>query len=221
MTLKTAKLIALVLDFILPRSPEVKKLESLDAKQLKKIVSETRLGSTFYNHAHFIFDYSHPLVRLAIWELKYRGNKKVAKILADCLSEKIFQITEESKDFPPSQKPLIIPIPISKERRKERGFNQCELLISNLLKIDREKNFETSNNLLVKIKNTASQTENSRSERLENLSGCFKILNKDKISNQTIILIDDVTTTGATFDEAKKTLLGAGAKKIILLAVAH
>jgi len=65
-----------------------------------------------------------------------------------------------------------------------------------------------------------AQIEN-RQKRIKNIIGSFAVKNKDIIKNRNIILIDDVTTTGATLNEAKKVLREAGAKKIIAFTIAH
>jgi len=120
------------------------------------------------------------------------------------------------------QKPILIPIPISKQRHRERGYNQTELICRELIKLDKNQNFELENNLLIKIHETVHQARiKDRRERLKNLAGSFTIKNNTKIKNRNIILIDDITTTGATLNEAKKTLKIAGARKIVAFTVAH
>ncbi len=221
MTLKITKLIESILDIILPKPEKVKKLEVLSAKDFKETVGNFTNNPFGNRQAVVLFDYERKMVRLAIWELKYRGNKKIVRMLAECLYEKIVQRLQERGNLQKKEKPLLIPIPLSKKRLQERGFNQCELLTNHLKKMDNGQNFEIDNSLLRKIKNTPSQTKKNRKERLENLSGCFEVSKKEKIAKRTIFLLDDVMTTGATFEEAKKTLLGAGARKVILVAVAH
>ncbi|MCM8785054.1 MAG: hypothetical protein NC827_01220 [Candidatus Omnitrophica bacterium] len=75
-------------------------------------------------------------------------------------------------------------------------------------------------NVLIKSKNTISQTELSEKQREENVKNSFKIKNKDIIDNKTVLLLDDVYTTGATTQECKKVLLENGAKKVIIVTIA-
>jgi competence protein ComFC len=74
--------------------------------------------------------------------------------------------------------------------------------------------------VLVKLKNTVSQTELSAKEREENVKNSFKVKNKEIIKSKKILLLDDVYTTGATTEECKKILLENGAKKVIIVTLA-
>ena len=105
---------------------------------------------------------------------------------------------------------------------KERGYNQTLLLAEKLQDIDRKENFKLEKNILIKNKETIHQAHiKNKRERLENLIGTFNVQNKDLIKNRNIILIDDVVTTGATINEAKKELRKNGARKIIAFTIAH
>jgi ComF family protein len=118
--------------------------------------------------------------------------------------------------------PCSAPIPISKTRLKERGYNQTLLLAKALVHLDNNQNFKLEENILLKIKETLHQARlKNKKARLENLLGTFEVINIEKIQNRNIILIDDVVTTGATLTEAKKVLRKAGAKKIIAFSIAH
>ena len=120
------------------------------------------------------------------------------------------------------REPLLIPIPLSPKRYRERGYNQAELICRELIKIDRNKNFKLEKNILIKPKETEHQARiKNRRERLENIVGSFSVKNVESIKNRNIILIDDITTTGATLAEARKILKKSGARKIIAFTVAH
>jgi len=110
---------------------------------------------------------------------------------------------------------LVVPLPLHKTRLKWRGFNQSELLAR---EISRYYNWPVNLNL-VKIKKTLVQSELDETARLANQSGAFKWIGSD-LKNQTILLIDDIITSGATINEAEMTLLAAGAQRIIKAAVA-
>lgn len=76
--------------------------------------------------------------------------------------------------------------------------------------------------LLIKKKETPPQSKtSSRSKRIANLRDSFAVTDREKLAGARVILIDDVITTGATLEEARKTLRKAGAKEILALAVAH
>ncbi len=141
--------------------------------------------------------------------------------MAKSLYEELAEEISERTTFETLGRPLLIPIPLSSKRLRERGFNQCDLIVSALADLDKESFFETSENLLHRIRHTESQTKKSRAERLKNLKDCFDIPQPEKVQGRSIILLDDVTTTGATLEEASKELVKAGAKTVLKVALAH
>lgn len=99
-----------------------------------------------------------------------------------------------------------------------RGYNQAELLAEKLS----EKIFTPlRSDILAKIRNTTSQTELAGRERLFNMKNSFGVLKPDAIKNKKIILVDDITTTGATLSEAARVLKETGAREVIGLVVAR
>jgi ComF family protein len=168
-----------------------------------------------------IFDYRDPLIKKAVWLLKYKGKKQIAEVFAGAAHDALVEQMAELKALQNFTEPLLVPIPLSSRRMRERGFNQSELIAKHIIASDTEKNLRLENNALKKIKDTENQARmKDRRRRLENLKDCF-IANPDLVNKRNIILIDDVTTTGATLTEAKKALKSAGAKKIIALTIAH
>ncbi|MEK7572618.1 MAG: ComF family protein [Patescibacteria group bacterium] len=178
-----------------------------------------------------MYDYRHPSVKKAIGFLKYKGKKGFAKIFAEIMYGRIIEELSDLTVFNNFQKPILVPIPLSKKRIRERGFNQATLICAELMKLDKNKparlghssgNFTLEKNILIKVKNGEHQARiENRQKRLKNIIGSFSVKNPEGVKNRNIILIDDVTTTGATLNEAKKTLRKAGAKKIIAFTIAH
>jgi len=172
-----------------------------------------------------LFDYRHPAIKKSIWLLKYKGKRKLANIFAEVLYDKIMEELSELSVLKNFREPVLIPIPLSKKRHRERGFNQAELICRELIKINNSRNgidWSFEKNVLVKIKETEHQANiKERSDRLKNLKNSFSIKNPEFVKNKNIILIDDVLTTGTTLTEAKKILKQFGAKKIIAFTVAH
>jgi len=176
-----------------------------------------------------LFDYRDPVVKKAIWFLKYKGKKRLAKILGEILYPRILEELSDLSQLKNFREPILIPIPLSKSRQRERGFNQAMLICENLIKLDKDnypssknKNFDLEKNVLIKIKNGEHQARiEDRGKRLKNIIGSFAVKNKNLIYKRNIILIDDVTTTGATLEEAKRVLKQAGAKKIVAFTIAH
>lgn len=112
---------------------------------------------------------------------------------------------------------IIIPVPMHKIKKCERGYNQAELLAKDLaenLKLCYDKN------ILIKTVNNKKQSSLSGRERYENIKNVFKVQKMDKIKNKNIILVDDICTTSATLEECAKILKQAGAKKVTGLVIA-
>lgn len=181
-----------------------------------------------------LFDYRHQTIKESIWLLKYKGRKKLAKIFAEVMYGRIVEELADLRMIKNFREALLIPIPLSNTRHRERSYNQAELICRELIRLDNEsnlrhsvdvgqdKNFEFDKNILIKTKETEHQARiKERAERLKNLENSFAVKNPDKIKNRNVILVDDVTTTGATLEEAKKALKKSGAKNIIAFTVAH
>jgi competence protein ComFC len=170
-----------------------------------------------------LFDYRHPPLKKSIWLLKYKNKKRLADVFAEVMHGKIVEELSELSAMRNFKEPILIPIPLSKKRYKERGYNQAELICKKLIEVDgKSGNFKLEKNVLIKIKETQHQAKiKERHDRLKNLSGSFSVKNEELIKGRNIILIDDVLTTGATLNEAKKILKQFGAKKVIAFTVAH
>ncbi len=169
-----------------------------------------------------VFDYRHPPVKKALWLLKYKNKKRIAGIFAPILYGRILEEISELALMENFTEPIVIPIPLSKARYKERGYNQAELLTREIVGLDSGENLKLETSILIKPKETDHQARiKNRSERLKNLTGTFAVIHPGLVVGKNIILIDDITTTGATLSEAKKVLKKAGARKVIAFTVAH
>ncbi len=170
--------------------------------------------------------YKNVIVKKAIWLLKYKKVKIIAKPLAELICERSLEDLSDLSIFYSIKEYIIIPIPISRGRLRERGFNQAELIATNLTKelgVNMAMiNFSLEKNILKKIKETSSQVlAKNRTKRLLNLKGSFGIKSPEKIKGENIILVDDVSTTGATLHEASSVLKKSGARLIIPIVVAR
>lgn len=112
---------------------------------------------------------------------------------------------------------LICYVPLFEAREKERGYNQSRELALNLSKLTDIKICHD----IIRIRNTPTQTQLSRSKRQENVKDCFKLANPKQFNNLNILLIDDVFTSGSTTDEISKILKKAKANKVYVLTLAH
>ncbi|HEY4524381.1 MAG TPA: phosphoribosyltransferase family protein [Candidatus Paceibacterota bacterium] len=164
-----------------------------------------------------LYAYQTPAVKAAIWQLKYRGAKKIGGRFGQELHRRFGQRFSalENKRW------LVLPIPVSAARRRERGFNQAAV-IAQAFAAPAPAKFFFNDRLLVKIKETPTQVSiKNRTARLANLKNAFAVRAPEQIVGQKIILIDDVFTTGGTIAEAKRILRRAGAATVTALTIAH
>lgn len=207
-------------EFLFPKSRKILELEALSTDTLLKTLPPAEHSKDKNTLA--LFDYSHPLVKEIVWEFKYNGNKKIIDKLGEILYDFIIDEFKDLNLFEKWGRPLLVPIPVSDKRRFERGWNQSELLAEQIMAHDSGKVFKYLPRQLAKFRHTESQTKTaSRSERLKNLTDSMRVLNASSVAGECVIVLDDVTTTGSTFAEARRALREAGAKKILCIAVAH
>jgi ComF family protein len=113
---------------------------------------------------------------------------------------------------------LLVPVPLHAGRLRERGFNQSLLLAA---EISTTTGIPCEKRLLLKVKSTVPQIHLSGSQREKEIKGAFRVSCEDRIQRKTVLLIDDVFTTGATVNECSKVLLASGAQRVDVLTLAH
>ncbi len=113
---------------------------------------------------------------------------------------------------------VVVPVPLHQKRKKERGFNQAQIIAKELARI---KGIELEDQLLLKIKNVPPQTSLRVEEREKNVSGAYEVREKDKIKGNVVLLVDDVYTTGSTIRECSSVLRNVGVKEVKALTVAQ
>jgi ComF family protein len=161
-----------------------------------------RRGDNVFDFARSALLFSDPL-REIIHHFKYSDRVSLARPLGDFLKRRLDQEAFSGN--------LILPVPLHPRRERERGFNQAALLASRLGR-------PVNARLLRRRKNTPTQTGLSRSERRKNLAAAFEV--RGRLSG-TVILVDDVYTTGSTMNEVARTLKRAGAERVEVLTVAR
>lgn len=209
---KSAEFIA---DLFLPEEARIKRLSSMDSAVLHSLLpnSPVRARDTFV-----LFDYRNNAVKLIVQSIKYKNNSSLRKMVASYLCDEVTEMSADISLFD-GKEPILIPMPMSKQEKRRRGFNQCEELCKEIGKMNRS-NIEISYNCLRKIRETARQTKLGKEERILNVKN--SMLAENKIANKrTIIVLDDVYTTGSTLEEARRALRAAGAKRVIGLFIAH
>ncbi|HJL55841.1 MAG: ComF family protein [Candidatus Pacebacteria bacterium] len=213
------QIIGIAFDFFLPKSPLDKAVDEVNVESLSKKLLKGR--ETENESIYALFDYQDELIRHMVWALKYRRNRRAAQIFAQILYDFLAEEFSDLNVYSDFDKPLLVPIPLFKKRLRKRGFNQTEILAKEIAVIGGDSFCTLHTGLLRKIKDTPSQTSLEREARLRNVAGAFAVANVPNIKNRNIVLLDDVTTTGATLNEARKTLLNSGAKSVLGVAVAH
>jgi ComF family protein len=171
-------------------------------------------------HVHALYSYKNPLIKKAVWKLKYSRTHDIARVFGIRLSEMI--IGDFGEDGLPLSNPIyLIPIPISSKRMRERGYNQAKLLTDAMLLRDTSGILRNGSMFLKRHDSHIRQSHTKgKQERLQNIVGSF-YAPKNLESNAHYILIDDVVTTGATLREAKRALMAAGTRKVSAYAIAH
>ncbi|MDP3955030.1 MAG: ComF family protein [bacterium] len=175
-------------------------------------------GRTTLDGLATVFAYK-GLISKAITKLKYR----FVSDLASDLAELVVSFYGENKTFSRyclEMKPVLVPIPLHPTREKWRGFNQS-VLLGQMIAKNLGLGFEPK--LLVRVKNTTPQMKLKEKERKENIRGAFRLSPNYQlpITNNSILLFDDVWTSGSTLKEAGRVLKEGGSRTVWGLTLAR
>ncbi len=149
-------------------------------------------------------------IRSAIHRLKYRRDVS----LADVLAAQMLAVVEREG----WQVDGVVPVPLGPARLRERGFNQAALLAFPLALGLRLPYW---GQVLVRWRETRTQVGLSAAERRRNVAGAFRVVREEPIMRKTVLLVDDVMTTGATLDAAARALKKGGAARVYALVAAR
>lgn len=185
----------------------------LDAKAIEKNTCSSCANVKFYFDRAFSPCSYTGTVKKLIHEFKYGGKDYLGEPLGSIMNTFIrdYNLPIEHLDF-------IIPVPLHKSRQREREFNQAEILSR---QVAEEFNKELLTGALIRRKPTKTQTELTLEERRRNVAESFWVARPELIKDTNLLLIDDVLTTGATSNEAAKSLKQAGAKIVLLMTLAN
>ena len=167
----------------------------------------------YFDEQIFFFEYK-GIIRDKIINYKFNEKSYLYKTFAELIISIEFEKFIKEYD-------MIIPVPISKKRMKERGYNQSLLILKYLLQKNKLNNIYLEDKILYKVKNIKPQSSmKTKQDRINNIKGVYEVKNNLKIKNKRIIIFDDIFTTGSTVNECAKIVKQAGAEKIGVITIA-
>ena len=166
-------------------------------------------------HRRHVYDrgaalYSYACIRQTIYRFKYGGRREYARFLGRSLAENLGSLI---RSWHPD---ALIPVPLHPQRELQRGYNQAELLA---LELGKRLEIPVLSGYLVRVKRTRPQKELEGAARQNNLKKAFKIV-QDDVKLNTIVIIDDIYTTGSTIDAAALECRAAGVRRVFFITLA-
>jgi len=143
--------------------------------------------------------------------LKYKGVQEIGELLGNWYGRQLREINFNA------ELDLILPVPLHRQKKQKRGYNQADSFargLSSALEVP------WHDQVLIREKNTSSQTNKSRPERWANVAEVFKVAQPELVVGKRILLVDDVLTTGATLEACALMVLQAGAKEVSISTIA-
>ncbi|MDO8496021.1 MAG: phosphoribosyltransferase family protein [bacterium] len=166
-----------------------------------------------------VSDYKNKVLEKIIKAFKYRFVVDLAESFHPLVKKYIHFLAKDKHFSILADNPLVISVPLHYRRFNWRGFNQAEIIAKMIAKIT---NLRVEDGTLIRLSISRPQAEiDKKSERLENMRNQFKISTNKNIKGKTLLLIDDVCTTGATLNECARILKESGAKKVIGFVIAR
>lgn len=176
-------------------------------KEEEEYCQDCKMRPHAFDQARALYPYSY--VRLSIYRYKYGGRKEYGAFFGR-------EMAEHFEDYIKRIHPdALIPVPLHRKRKRKRGFNQAEILAEEIGKILQIPVWKKT---VFRVKNTKPMKNVEGNARQNNLKKAFKIRGND-VKLKSIILIDDIYTTGATVDTIAALLKAAGAERIFVLAL--
>jgi ComF family protein len=151
-------------------------------------------------------------LREAIHRWKYEGKTSFTPLFAEWMAAGLKHYWKSDSFH------FLLPVPLHTQRLRERGFNQALLLVKEL---SRRIGIPYEKTILQKKRPTIPQVNLSGVEREKGVRGAFHVIGEKEVEGKSILLVDDVYTTGATVNECSKVLLRGGAERVGVLTLAH
>ena len=157
-----------------------------------------------------------PPLKTLIHRLKYRGQLWVAGPLGEIL----FSVFRRYWHHRPVD--LVIPVPLHRRRLRERGFNQVQSMLRHWPRLGRgPQAAEMAPGILVRVRHTAYQAGLERKERRRNMRGAFRVVRPEAVKGRSVLVVDDVMTTGTTVTACAEALARSGARRVDVLTLAR
>lgn len=212
------------LDALFPIPPAERAVLAMDGPTARKALP--RAPFSVIPEACSLFAYKDERVSRLIWSIKYKKSRIGASIAGYGLYSILKRFIPA---MPINMKMVIVPMPITRARRRERDYNQCDLILDEIEKLDVNKQLLFARRLIKRVRHTSRQTKKDRVHRLESIHNVFEVdeaemkslLAKNEGRNYFILVIDDVITTGTTIKDAIQTIRRAGLENAWGMSVAH
>jgi competence protein ComFC len=162
-----------------------------------------------FSRGLFGFEYD-GAVREAIHAFKFKGRKKTGRKLVRLISDKFRGLNDDVD--------VIVPVPVSARRLRERGFNQSYIIAEEIAALT---GLTIEHTVLAKNDGVRDQFRLSGTERKKNIKGAFRVRGPQCVKDRRVLLVDDLFTTGYTASEAARTLIKAGSADVVLFALAR
>lgn len=222
-----------IVELIFPKSDAERLLEVLGPEKVADMIPQADISPErdlvpAARDAHAVWPYRHPLAESIIHLVKSSGSRAAAECAGIAawryIKERILSEMDKKHDAT-NLTIILVPIPLSPRRRRERGYNQSEWIAEAIVRYGILKTkIEVRSDILRRTSHAGRQALKNRDERRASVEQNIfeaKLKKDDSFTAATYIIIDDVITTGSTLAAARRALVIAGAKKIICLAVGH
>ncbi len=154
--------------------------------------------------------FSYEQIAGSLYRFKYMNRQKYAKGYADVLCRELKEWIETIKPD------ALIPVPLHKKRLMKRGYNQAELLAK---AISQKTGIPVLSHTVARVRNTVPQKTFDRKMRLNNLKNAF-IVRESVVKLDTVLIVDDIYTTGSTVDSLAEALKACGVRRVFFVTVA-